>query len=203
MIATAVFGRLAAAAAWSTSSEERRKALFAHFLGGAPFIVWDNIGRETSLDCDYVNMSLTSSEFTDRRLSTQTLGIAPATAIQAFTGNVIQVSGDLQSRTFVARLYANREDPANRDFSHPDPLGWTRQNRTSILRDLFRVLCVPRAVPARLKTRTKEWWRLVGHPIELLAGVDFERLIAESGATDPRELLPAVCRRHIGEPIWH
>jgi hypothetical protein len=185
MIASALFGRLAAGAAWSTSSEERRKALFSYFLAGVPFILWDNIPRETSLDCDYVNMSLTSSEFTDRRLSTQTLGVAPATAIQTFTGNVIQVSGDLQSRTFVARLCASREDPANRDFRHPDPLGWTRENRIAILHDLFVVLSTPRAVPNRLKTRTKEWWRLVGHPIELLSGVDFESLIAESGAADP------------------
>jgi hypothetical protein len=185
MIASAVLGRLAAAAAWSTTAEERCKSLFSYLLAGVPLILWDNIPRESRLDCDHINASLTSAEFQDRRLNTQTLGIAPATAIQAFTGNVIQVSGDLQSRTFVVRLSASREDPANRDFKHPDPLAWTRENRVAILRDLYTVLLTPRAVPNRLKTRMKDWWRLVGHPIELLAGVDFENLIAESGAANP------------------
>jgi hypothetical protein len=199
MIAVALFNRLAAAAAWSTSSEERRKALFSYFLAGVPFILWDNIPRETCLDCDHINASLTSPEFSDRRLSTQTLEVALANAIQAFTGNVVRATGDLQSRTFEARLAADREDPANRNFKHPDPLGWTRENRIAILRDLFTVLCVPRAQPNRLKTRMKEWWRLVGHPIELITGVDFEQLVAESGAADPLRAARAMVVGALGQ----
>ncbi len=45
MIVMAIFGRMAAAAAWSDNEEERRKALFAYLRQGVAVVVWDNIPR--------------------------------------------------------------------------------------------------------------------------------------------------------------
>ena len=41
MLTVAVFGRLAAAAAWSDKEEERRKALFSYLRQGVAVLVWD------------------------------------------------------------------------------------------------------------------------------------------------------------------
>ena len=61
--------------------------------------------------------------------------------MQSFGGNNIAAVGDLRSRTLTVRLNAGQENPANRDFRHPDPLAWTAANRARILHALFVVLC--------------------------------------------------------------
>ena len=112
-----------------------------------------------------------------------------------FTGNSIIASGDMRSRVFKAALKVDREDPENRPFKRSDPLRWTRENRAAILRDLYTILCWKPGAPAREKTRMKAWYWMIGHPIELLSGVDFESKISESGGADPtREGLATVVR---------
>jgi hypothetical protein len=195
MNSAALFGRPAAAAAWSGNAETRRTALFSYLLAGTPLLSWDNIMRETALNCDYVNASLTSPTFSDRLFHTQTVRSAAATTIQCFTGNAIAAKGDMRSRVFKITLNVDREDPENRPFKRSDPLRWTRENRASILRDLYTILCWKPHAPAREKTRMKTWFRMIGHRIELLSGVDFESMISESGGVDPtREGLATVVR---------
>ena len=195
MISEALFGRAAAAAAWSSNPETRRTALFSYLLAVTPLLLWDNIARETALNCDYVNAALTSPTISDRMYHTQTTREAAATTIQLFTGNSITASGDMRSRVFKAALMADREDPENRPFKRIDPLRWTRENRAAILRALYTILCWKPGVPAREKTRMKDWHRMIGHPIELLSGVNFEAMISESGGADPtREGLATVVR---------
>ena len=126
---------------------------------------------------------------------TQTTREAAATTIQVFTGNSIIASEDMRSRVFKAALMVDREDPENRPFKRSDPLRWTRENRASILRALYTILCWRPRAPAREKTRVKFWHRMIGHPVELLSGVDFESMISESGGVDPtREGLATVVR---------
>ena len=194
MISEALFGR-AAAAAWSSNPETRRTALFSYLLAVTPLLLWDNIARETALNCDFVNAALTSPTISDRMYHTQTTREAAATTIQVFTGNSIIASGDMRSRVFKAALMVDREDPENRPFKCSDPLRWTRENRASILHDLYTILCWRPGAPVREKTRMKTWHRMIGHPIELLSGVDFESRISESGGADPtREGLATVVR---------
>jgi hypothetical protein len=59
MVATAVFGRPAAAANWSPSEAERRKAIFSYFSAGIGLLVWDNIPRGESISCSTIEKSLT------------------------------------------------------------------------------------------------------------------------------------------------
>ena len=96
-----------------------------------------------------------------------------ATTIQSFTGNNISPSGDLASRCLTARLVADRPDPENRPFRHPDPIGWTLANRPKLLRALYVVLLGNRRFretsPAPAATRFKQWWHLVGAPVEQAA----------------------------------
>jgi hypothetical protein len=195
MISEALFGRQAAAAAWSGNADTRRTGLFSYLLAGTPLLLWDNIGRETALNCDHVNASLTSATVSDRLFHTQTAREAAATTIQCFTGNAITAKGDMRSRAFRAALSVDREDPENRPFKRSDPLRWTRENRATIVSDLYTVLCWKPVAPAREKTRMKTWFRMIGHRIELLSGVNFESMISESGGADPtREGLATVVR---------
>ena len=112
----------------------------------------------------------------------------------AFTGNALSVAGDTASRTLVVRIDANRIDPENRPFQHRDILGWTRSNRTEILKRIFTILLVERPIASPATTlggRFPEWWCAVGHPIELAFGeeifvgsLDFGRMMAANRRED-------------------
>src|SRR5215472_6672288 len=77
--------------------------------------------------------------------------------------NNIEAAGDNLSRSLLARLETDRDDPENRPFRHPDPLARTENNRGAILRALYTVLIGnPRRDENNTKTRFKPWMQLVG-----------------------------------------
>ena len=181
MISHAVLGVHAPAAAWSNNQEERRKALFAYFCEGMPFLVWDNIPGGTAISCPSIEKALTSHEYTDRILGNWRTKVVSAEAVMAFTGNNITARGDTATRALEIRLTVDRPDPENRNFKHPDPLAWTMANRGMILRALYMILLSnPRrrqpSNPAP-ETRFKVWWDLVGSAMEYAAGL----VAAEAG----------------------
>jgi hypothetical protein len=172
MITLAVLGRRAAAAGWSKSPEERKKALFSYFRQGVAALAWDNIARGSAISCPHIEAALTASEISDRVLGVSRVEVVPSITVQIFTGNSILPRGDMASRSLTLALNVNRPDPENRDFAHPDPLAWTQTNRLKILRALYTILIAgalnrPRDQPA--KTRFKSWWSLVGWPVEYAA----------------------------------
>ncbi len=176
MIAMGVLGHRTPAVAWSTSEEERRKALFAFLASALPLIAWDNIARGTAISCPSIEKALTAETYQDRILGESEHRIVAASTIMAFTGNNIRARGDLASRVLEARLDVNRLDPENRAFRHLDPISWTSANRGEILRALFTILLGnPRfslghtAPPAQ--TRFKTWWHLVGSAVEHAAAI--------------------------------
>jgi len=184
MISTAVFGRQAAAASWSFNDEERRKALFAYLWEGANMVVYDNIPRGSGITCPTIERALTSSGLSDRVLGVSQIQTVPTTAVLSFTGNNVGPKGDMASRSLVAHLLADRPDPENRNFQHDDPIGWSQEHRIEILRHLFSILLVERVEPDIAQTRFKSWWRLVGYPLEISAGVHFEELFRANDAFD-------------------
>ena len=136
MLIMAVLGVWPAAAAWSTNEEERRKALLSYFLSGVPYILWDNIARGAQISCAHVEKSCTSGYYADRKLGVSEMVATAAASIHFFTGNNIGPRGDLASRSLCIRIEVKRPDPENRQFKHPDPVGWTEQHRAHILRAL-------------------------------------------------------------------
>jgi hypothetical protein len=174
MIMKAVFGRSAAAASWSDSVEERKKALFSYLRQGVAALAWDNIARGSTISCPHIEAALTAPEVSDRVLGVSSVETVPATTIQIFTGNSIAPRGDMASRSFVVSLNVDRPDPENRAFTHADPLAWTHANRTKILRALYTILiggALNRPQGQVAKTRFKTWWRLIGWPVEYAAGL--------------------------------
>ncbi len=170
MIATAVLGTRAPAAAWSVNDEERRKALFAYLAEGVPLLCWDNIPRGAAISCPTIEKALTAETYSDRVLGASESRTVPATTIQFITGNNVSPRGDMASRSLCARLAVERPDPENREFRHPDPLAWTEANRGAVLAAIYTILLAnPRLQmvnPPAAATRFKTWWHLVGAAIE-------------------------------------
>jgi hypothetical protein len=195
MIAYAVFGRPASASAWSEKEEEIRKALFAYLRQGVALLVWDNVKRGTLISSPVVEASKTSEFIEDRVLGYSQTEKASATTIQVWTGNAIRPKDESTGRDFVVNLRASRVDPENRHFRHPDPYAWTLAHRAEILLALYEILTMPRPVVAQGKTRMKEWWRMVGHPLELLAGVDFGGIMTANVTGDPTRVALGIVMR--------
>jgi hypothetical protein len=170
MLSMAALGYRAAAAAWSPNEDERRKALFAYFGEGVPFLVWDNLQRGAAISCPSIEKALTAENYSDRVLGASEQRTVPAYTIEAFTGNNITARGDLASRSLCSRLESERPDPENRDFKHPDPIAWTEAHRGRILSALYTVLLGnPRLGNGKrgaAPTRFKAWWELVGSAVE-------------------------------------
>jgi hypothetical protein len=170
MLLVAVTGIRPAAAAWSSNEEERRKGLLAYLMEALPAIVWDNIPRGTQISCPHIEKSCTTAFYSDRRLGVSEMVAVSAAVVHLFTGNNIGPRGDLASRSLRVRLEVERSDPENREFTHPDPIGWTEANRGRILRALYIVLLGnPALLPGSIEaaqTRFKGWWILIGSAVE-------------------------------------
>jgi hypothetical protein len=195
MLIEAVMGIAPAAAAWSPNEEERRKSVFSYFKYGLTYILWDNIPRGTQISCPHIEKSCTAAYYADRNLGVSEIQCVAASTIHLFTGNNIGPKGDLASRSLQVRLDVDRVDPENRDFRHPDRVGWTRANRAEILTALYMVLLgnpaldLPQAAP--MKTRFKMWYRVVGSAVEHAAKcagagveVDYGKLFLDQEADD-------------------
>jgi hypothetical protein len=168
MLLMAVTGVRPSAAAWSPNEEERRKALLAYLMEALPAIVWDNIPRGTQISCPHIEKSCTTAFYSDRKLGVSEFVAVSASVIHLFTGNNIGPKGDLASRSLQIRLEIDRADPENRDFEHPDPVGWTETNRGQILRALYTILLGNPVLRSNVKapTRFKTWWHVVGSAVE-------------------------------------
>jgi hypothetical protein len=195
MMVMAVTGQLAAAAAWSSDENERRKALLGYLLSGVAYILWDNIPRGERLSCPHVERSCTTSYYIDRRLGVSEVVTAAASTLHLFTGNNIGARGDLASRSLELRIDVDRPDPENREFKHPDPIGWTEHNRSEILAALYTIMLGNPALKSDAAggTRFKTWYRLVGSAVEHAAGlvgeyVDFQKLFLAQEADGDEDM---------------
>jgi hypothetical protein len=199
MLIEAVTGILPASSAWTESEDERRKALLSYFMMGLPYILWDNIRRGSQIACPHVERSCTSGYYMDRKLGVSEAVATAAATVHLFTGNNIAPKGDLASRSLAVRLEVDRPDPENRKFRHPDPIGWTDENRAEILKALYTVLLgnptLKKPRDAEMKTRYKEWYRAVGSAVENAAkqaqpdlpeekAVDFTKLFQKQDEED-------------------
>jgi hypothetical protein len=193
MLILGVTGVKPAATAWSSNEEERRKVLLACFLSGMAYILWDNIPRGTQISCPHIERSCTIDYYGDRKLGVSEMILTAASAIHNLTGNNIGAKGELASRDLNIRLDADRADPENRAFNHPDPVGWTEDHRAEILAALYTILLgnptlkAPHDAP--MKTRFKMWWRLIGSAVEHAATLtgqelDFQKLFLAQDEDD-------------------
>jgi hypothetical protein len=168
MIVRPITRRSAAAASWSVNEEERRKALFAVAREGHGILMIDNIPRGTVIRDATIERFATSAEVRDRVLG-ESRTEAVRSPVVVLTGNALQMGGDSGSRTLTVELTADRPDPENRPFKHPDILGWCDRNRAQILQAALTILLGNPTLhtrAARIETRFKAWFVLVGSAVE-------------------------------------
>ena len=168
MIVRPIARRSAVAASWSVSEEERRKAFFAVAREGHGILMIDNIPRGTVIRDATIERFATSAEVRDRVLG-ESRTEAVRSPVVVLTGNALQMGGDSGSRTLTVELTADRPDPENREFKHPDILGWCDRNRAQILRAALTILLgnpTLRNRTAKIETRFKAWFVLVGSAVE-------------------------------------
>jgi hypothetical protein len=170
MLILAVLGVLPAAAAWSPSAEERRKAIVTYLEAGIPAVTWDNLPDGCRVECPHIEAACTAATISDRRLGLNELITTAAATIFMFTGINLIMAGALNSRTLPVRVQVDELDPASRPFSHPDPLGWTIDHRGEIIRHLYVLLLgnplLHNEDPPQAETRFKDWMRMVGSAVE-------------------------------------
>lgn len=151
---------------------------------GVPYIFWDNIARGATISCPHIEKSCTAAYYADRKLGVSEMVKTAASTMHLFTGNNIGPRGDLASRRLHVRLNIDRRDPENREFQHPDPIGWT-DDCAEILAALYRILMgnpqLKTLRDAPSKTRLKMWWRLIGSAVGYAAElsgetIDFQEL---------------------------
>lgn len=168
MIVRPITRRSAAAASWSVNEEERRKSFFAVAREGHGILMIDNIPRGTVIRDATIERFATSAEVRDRVLG-ESRTEAVRSPVVVLTGNALQMGGDSGSRTLTIELTADRPDPENRNFKHPDILGWCDRNRAAILKAALTVLLgnpTLRNQAAKVETRFKAWFVLVGSAVE-------------------------------------
>jgi hypothetical protein len=163
---------MAAAAPWSESLEERRKAFMTYLLRGVAAITFDNLPDGLELDCPVLAEILTAYNHTDRILGVSRDATVLATAVLGLNGINPRPRGATASRLLVTQLLSDSPRPENRIVARIDPVGWTMANRAKVLKALYTVLIyggqnrLDGEVPL---TRFKVWWRVVGWPVELAA----------------------------------
>jgi hypothetical protein len=175
MIIYAVTGVKPSARAWTSNVDERRKSLLAILSAGMPAVVWDNVPRGTAINCQYIEAASTTEVYQDRILGVTEDRFAPAYTTMFFTGNNIHPHEDQASRSLELSLDTDRPDPENREFKHPDPMGWTRDHRGQILGALYTILIGNPRRSGPQETRFKHWMALVGTAVEYAAELADER----------------------------
>jgi putative DNA primase/helicase len=112
-------GREASKMAPTRDDEEMRKRLVPIALSAAPLVMFDNVeGLFGSASLAY---ALTSNTIRDRNLGTsEDCGDVPLRTVLAYSGNNVQLIGDLGRRVLPMEIDPQMEHPEDRDgFRHP------------------------------------------------------------------------------------
>lgn len=150
---------------------EMRKRLTSVIAYGLTSVNLDNCSRP--LGGDAINALVTTTEWSDRQLGSNTIVQMPNCLTLVATGNNLGVRGDMVRRSILTQLDAQVERPEQRVFEERDLVGATRRRRGELLRALFTILkgyqqsgCTE-FQNDRLG-RFEEWSERVCHPIQWL-----------------------------------
>jgi hypothetical protein len=132
------FGRTASKMPAPTRDEEWAKTILATLRAADPFVVLDNVTRLRSEALDSV---LTARGTISGRL----LGVSEkitiaARTVWAYTGNNVQIAGDLPRRILPIRIVAPEDAYTRTDFKRPNLLRYVEENRGQLVRACLTVL---------------------------------------------------------------
>lgn len=122
-----------------TDEDEMRKQITSVFLGGADCFVFD---EAHTIESAQLARALTAREYTDRILGVSRQGKFTNNAVWMALGNQVQVNGDMSRRVYHVRLAPKtaRSYDNEREYRHPDLVGWTLENRPKLITAALTVL---------------------------------------------------------------
>lgn len=197
-IANIVLGSDVPVSSYSGDSEEMRKRITTLAMCGDRFVLLDNL--DGSLGNDALDRALTANLWRDRILGKNEQVEAPLLATWYATGNNVQVRADTARRIVHCRLDVLSERPEEREgFTHPDLLGWVRENRPRLYMAALKILAayIRRGRPRQKVTSYgsyEGWSDLVRQAVVWLGLPDpcSTRLSLEQGADETVEALSAL-----------
>lgn len=129
-----VTGRTASKMPQPQDNEEMRKALTSVIVEGEPVCCFDNVDPIAPFSYASLDQALTSEEWRDRLLGTNTTVRAPITTVFTATGNNLSFGSDTLRRSLPVRLESPLERPhARTDFRHVDLCTWVLAERPRLL----------------------------------------------------------------------
>jgi putative DNA primase/helicase len=131
-------GRKAPLMAPTDEDEETRKRLLAIAMESPPIVVIDNV--DGVLGSPALAMALTAGQVSDRLLGSTRMVTASLRPVWAFTGNNVQLKGDLGRRVVPIDLDPKVEHPEDRTFRRTDLLGYVQENRPRLVVAALTVL---------------------------------------------------------------
>ncbi|ONH55583.1 hypothetical protein CcI49_28490 [Frankia sp. CcI49] len=125
---------------WPEAEAELRKAITSALGEPAPVLVFDNLREGTVVDSPVLAQLLTTTEWSDRRLGTNTTVRHANDRLWLTTGNNLRLGGDIATRTVLVRLDPKMPHPEERTgFAIPGLDRWVREpaNQRVVLRHLL------------------------------------------------------------------
>ncbi|MGE4062726.1 MAG: PriCT-2 domain-containing protein [Rhodospirillaceae bacterium] len=133
LCAMPVLGRAPEMLSWDADAAEQRKKLVSALLEGHSALLLDNVSDGTVLDSPTLAAMVTSKLFRDRLLGKNRTVEVPTNVTVMFTGNNIQGSKDLTSRTLECYLDPKTENPEHMTYSRDNLPRWALEQRGKIV----------------------------------------------------------------------
>jgi putative DNA primase/helicase len=138
VISMIALGRKAPLMAQTEDDEEVRKRLMAIALESPAMVVIDNV--DGTLGSPVLAMALTAGQVSDRKLGSTEMITATLRPVWCFTGNNVQLKGDMGRRVVPIDLDPKVEHPEDRTFKRDNLLGYVEENRPRLVTAALTVL---------------------------------------------------------------
>lgn len=181
--------------------EEMHKVLTSVLLAGRTMIIFDETGE--GIDSLSLATMLTSIYYEARILGeSRHLSVKNSACVFA-AGNNVAVKKDLGRRTVMVELKTSLANPETRDdFTHPDLLGWIKDNRKSLLEAAFTLIRAwivagePAPAPGQPVGSFEDWYDVVGGVLELAGRRDLMLGVREQRAQHNESELEDLAHLH-------
>lgn len=184
--------------------DEVRKLLLTVSAAAIPCLLFDNLPTGSAFGCPSLDLALTASTITGRRLGHSELIESSWNTVVIGTGINVTTAADSFRRVWRLRLETDHERPETRtNFRHADIEGHVLANRAGLLRDALIILR-SHAAAGRPSydlgvVDFLEWHRIIRDAVYFATGVDVNAVRVEQQSLDQTALTQAELLRGLAE----